>query len=192
MMNSRKPSPIPADPTIPQGGPVIRTGRPTDAAALPATERSAAQRFASIPALAWLATGDVMPAEAHLPCIAAGTCWVAEDTDGAIAGFLSAGIRHDCLHILEFSVRQDMQGQGMGRALLHAAMLRVQQMHMPGGLTLTTFHDVAWNAPFYRAMGFEELTSPAPWLAELLAQEEAQGLTPGSRCAMRWRAAEKG
>ena len=131
-----------------------------------------------------------MAAQAHLACIAAGTCWVVEDATGAIAGFLSADMRHDCLHILEFSVRKDAQGQGLGRALLQAAMIRVRQSRVKGGLTLTTFRDIPWNAPFYRAMGFEDLAVPDPWLVELLAQEVAHGLPPGSRCAMRWHARE--
>ncbi|POF63488.1 GNAT family N-acetyltransferase [Novacetimonas maltaceti] len=128
-----------------------------------------------------------MTPQAHLACIAAGTCWVADDAAGMVAGFLSARMWHDSLHILELSVRREAQGHGMGRALLHAAMRRVRQSRLPGGLTLTTFRDVAWNAPFYRAMGFEEMASPPPWLAALLAEEVAGGFPPGSRCAMRWR-----
>ncbi|WP_244182108.1 GNAT family N-acetyltransferase [Gluconacetobacter entanii] len=189
--NSRRPSPIPADPAASRSTPAIRAARPGDAAFLPAIERSAAQRFATIPALAGLATGDVMTAQAHRACIAECTCWVAQDDTGMIVGFLSARTQHDSLHILELSVRRESQGQGLGRALLHAAMHQVRQSRRTGGLTLTTFRDVAWNAPFYRAMGFVDMDTPPPWLGALLAEEIAGGFPAGSRCAMRWRPGEE-
>ncbi|PYD76451.1 GNAT family N-acetyltransferase [Novacetimonas pomaceti] len=167
----------------------IRPARPGDAVALPDVERSAARLFGAIPALAWLASGDVCDIETHAACIAQGTCWVGVDAKGGIAGFLSARATGDSLHIIELSVRQDAQGHGLGRGLLHAAMQWVR--HAPqaaGRLTLTTFRDVPWNAPFYRKMGFGVMDQPPPELARMLAEEEAHGFPPGSRCAMQWRA----
>ena len=54
-----------------------------------------------------------------------------------------------------------------------------------GGLTLSTFRDVPWNAPFYAALGFAPIASPEPALARLLAREIELGLTAyGARIAM--------
>ena len=56
-------------------------------------------------------------------------------------------------------------------------------------VTLTTFRDVPWNAPFYTRLGFamlDELTLPAG-LAAKREQETRHGLPPETRCAMRWR-----
>jgi hypothetical protein len=54
-------------------------------------------------------------------------------------------------------------------------------------VTLTTFRDVPWNAPFYTRLGFamlDELTLPAG-LAAKREQETRHGLPPETRCAMR-------
>ncbi|MEM8769986.1 MAG: GNAT family N-acetyltransferase, partial [Pseudomonadota bacterium] len=52
-------------------------------------------------------------------------------------------------------------------------------------VTLTTFADIPWNAPFYAAMGFEVLREQGltPFLAGALEEERALGLT--ERVAMR-------
>ena len=53
-------------------------------------------------------------------------------------------------------------------------------------VTLTTFRDVPWNAPFYRRAGFTVVDDPPPGLAELRAAERAEGLDRfGPRVAMR-------
>jgi hypothetical protein len=53
-------------------------------------------------------------------------------------------------------------------------------------ITLTTFVDVAWNAPFYRRAGFFELRGDdiGPALRELLVEEARWGLDPDERCCM--------
>jgi hypothetical protein len=53
-------------------------------------------------------------------------------------------------------------------------------------VTLTTYAEVAWNAPFYAERGFVELTSLTPALAELRDWERDIGLDAvGRRVAMR-------
>ena len=54
-------------------------------------------------------------------------------------------------------------------------------------LTLTTFRDVAWNAPFYQRLGFAVLPREAisPYLAGHLRDEIERGLPADRRCAMR-------
>ena len=53
-------------------------------------------------------------------------------------------------------------------------------------VTLTTFRDVPWNAPFYRRVGFEVVDDPTPGLAAVRAAERAEGLDGfGPRVAMR-------
>ena len=53
-------------------------------------------------------------------------------------------------------------------------------------ITLITYADVEWNAPYYRRRGFAELDALTPGLAAMRAEEIAMGLDQlGPRIAMR-------
>jgi hypothetical protein len=58
-------------------------------------------------------------------------------------------------------------------------------------LTLCTFRDVPWNAPFYERMGFRRLATAdlTEALRVRMADEAERGLPPEHRVAMRWLAA---
>lgn len=101
-------------------------------------------------------------------------------------GFLAARREGTRLHIDELDVQQDMQGRGLGRRLVS----HVTEWARGNGfsaLSLTTFRNVAWNAPFYASCGFEEwpeAAAPAS-IQAILRAEAAKGLK--DRCAMRLR-----
>ena len=102
-------------------------------------------------------------------------------------GFLSAeAVAERELHIHEMSVSEPFQGRGLGRALLEAAIEWATTHHL-AALTLTTFHAIAWNAPFYSRMGFKMLSVSGldERLSTLLRQEIEEGFAEGTRCAMR-------
>ncbi|BAK83847.1 N-acetyltransferase [Komagataeibacter medellinensis] len=164
----------------------IRPATPADACHLPGVERSAAQVFRTVPELAWLAEGEVLPIEAHHACMEQHACWVAVDGHDRPLGFLSAERCGRDLHILEMSVARQVQGRGLGYRLLACAVAGARE-HGLSGLTLTTFCTVAWNAPFYRKAGFHIIAPSAlePHLAARLRQEAEAGFGPGTRCAMR-------
>lgn len=161
--------------------------RPTltdDVPALPALERSAAQAFRQLPHLAWLADSDVMDQAEHLAFVSEGCSWVAVDDQDQALGFLCASVADDALHIHELSVRQEAQGRGLGRRLLDQARDAARLKGL-AWLTLTTFDDVPWNAPFYARYGFEPIPAARldARLRAILASELAHGLD--QRCAMR-------
>ncbi|WP_320110076.1 GNAT family N-acetyltransferase [Pseudomonas sp. B21-053] len=124
-------------------------------------------------------------ARQHLHAIETQDIWVAELPDGVLAGFLSAEQVDNQLHIQELSVSQPFQGQGIGRKLLLAAIEYSRERELDG-LTLTTFRDVPWNAPFYQRSGFETLSAAetSPRLLAILRQEIDHGLPEERRCAM--------
>jgi GNAT superfamily N-acetyltransferase len=164
----------------------IRPAVPVDAPSLPDIERAAGESFRALPDLAWIASDDVLSVARHLELIATGTCWVAADDRGQLLGFLSAELTGDALHIWEMSVRPAAQGQGIGRALIEAAIAFAKRRALHA-VTLTTFRDVPWNAPFYARCGFA-LLEPAQTdarLSAILADEIAHGLPGDRRCAMR-------
>lgn len=163
---------------------LIRLTLEHDVQSLPDIERCAAQAFAGWPALAWLAEGDVMDCAEHRAFVEAGGSWVAEDPAGRIVGFACARLVGQALHLHEISVRQEAQGQGVGRRLLQ----QVENAARCAGvreLTLTTFVDVPWNAPFYARFGFEIIDEGllGERLRGILASEHVHGLQ--GRCAMR-------
>lgn len=157
---------------------LIRRATTADAELLPAIEQAAGTSFAAVPGLEWIAEDRVLGAEEHAAAIAAGTAWVAENDEPI--GFLTATVAGDALHIDEIAVLPAHQGKGIGRQLIATAVDAARARGLTA-VTLTTFRDVAWNAPFYARLGFVEADDVR--LAALLAGEDARGL-PG-RCAMR-------
>ncbi|VVQ35004.1 GNAT family N-acetyltransferase [Pseudomonas fluorescens] len=162
---------------------IIRLARPADAVALPAIERSAAELFRLDPQLAWLADAEVAEVAQHVRAIEEANVWVAESTE--LAGFLRAVEIDQHLHIEELSVSQAFQGQGIGRRLVSAAIENARQRQL-NAVTLTTFRDLPWNAPFYQRMGFVELipSKTDHQLREALQAEITHGFPADRRCAM--------
>lgn len=162
----------------------VRPTRPEEAEALPPIERSAAQAFLALPDLAWVATDDVLPVEAHRHFIELGGSWVVE-LDGRVVGFACAERYQADLHVWEVSVLRDEQGRGAGTALIEALKAIAARRRLRR-VTLTTFLDVPWNEGFYRRLGFrvlarEELDHRLSYVLDL---EARQGLPLAQRCAM--------
>ena len=159
---------------------------------MPAIERSAGEAFRAVEGLAWVADDGVTSAADHQRYIDAGWHWVAAlDAEplgeaGALAGFVACTLEGDSLHIDEMSVARAFQQRGIGQALMAAAEGQARARGLVA-LTLTTFDQVAFNAPFYARLGFERLAEEALdlRLAAILAAEARRGLE--GRCAMRKR-----
>ncbi|MCU6304045.1 GNAT family N-acetyltransferase [Enterobacter cloacae] len=161
----------------------VRPTRPGDVTALPAIERAAGERFRDYPELAWLAEGDVISAEQHLDYAERGLSWLALANDQPV-GFILAETHVSSLFIVELSVHLDWQGKGMGRRLIACVADQARKRGL-ASLTLTTFRDVPWNAPFYARLGFEMITTLTPELRKKREEETAHGLAYDARCAMR-------
>ena len=160
--------------------------RPTtahDVACLPAIERAAGQRFRALPELAWLADGDVISVEQHRDYVEQGLSWLALAADRPV-GFLLTEAHPLSLFIVELSVDLDWQGKGIGRQLIARAAEHARKKGL-ASLTLTTFRDVPWNAPFYARLGFEKMTTLTPELRQKREEEAAHGFAYETRCAMR-------
>lgn len=142
----------------------VRPTRPGDVTALPAIERAAGERFRDYPELAWLAEGEVISAEQHLDYAERGLSWLALANDQPV-GFILAELHVSSLFIVELSVHLDWQGKGIGRRLIACVADQARKRGL-ASLTLTTFRDVPWNAPFYARLGFEMITTLTPELRE--------------------------
>lgn len=98
-------------------------------------------------------------------------------------GYLAGRIDADRLHIDEVDVLRSHQRRGIGRRLMSTAEAWARARGLKA-LSLTTFRNVPWNAPFYASFGFREWApdeAPAS-IRQALSYEAAKGLT--DRCAM--------
>ena len=133
---------------------VIRPPGADELGRLVAIEAATGQAFAGhgMPEIA--ADDPGSPAELE-PYRAARLAWVAADGDGPVAYLLAAEV-DGRLHVEQVSVDPACAGRGIGAALIdHVA--GVARADGRPALTLTTFRDIPWNAPYYARLGFAEL-----------------------------------
>jgi GNAT superfamily N-acetyltransferase len=155
-----------------------------DAIAMPAIERAAAELFTHGPGLEGFDPDDTWEVPDLQRLIRRGHSLVAHVGE-AMAGFLVAQPFSRELHIWEMDVDPRFQRRGIGAGLVRAAQIDARNTGFKA-LTLTTFRDLPWNAPFYARLGFDEVTAldAHPRLAGELANEVDDGLPADRRCAM--------
>jgi len=100
---------------------------------------------------------------------------VAELDETEVAGFVHVLEVEDICHIEQLSVAPSHARQGLGRALLDAAK---QQARRRGysQVSLRTYADVPWNAPFYASAGFIEAKPVTEFHRSLVGVDSALGL----------------
>jgi GNAT superfamily N-acetyltransferase len=163
----------------------IRPATASDLPHLPALESASATRFAPY-GLADVYSTVVTPFESLEEGLAAGRLWVATDGDGEIVGFAAAAVVGGNAHLDEVDVHPDHGQRGIGTALVETVCTWARASGFTA-ITLTTLHDVPWNAPFYERLGFRvlrehELTDD---LRTLFASDAERGLPVANRVAMR-------
>jgi GNAT superfamily N-acetyltransferase len=162
----------------------IRLARGDDLPKLAAVERSAASLFRSVE-LGWIADGATLERASLAAMCENGTLWIAVNRADDPVGFLAAHVMDRRFHISEISVVRSHQRQGLGRALMVAAIASARADGYRR-VTLTTYRDLPWNGPFYSKLGFAEIDprglGPEHTL-KLQAETEA-GHDPSRRCVM--------
>jgi GNAT superfamily N-acetyltransferase len=94
----------------------------------------------------------------------------APDDESPPVGFVHVLEIDGHAHLEQLSVLPDHQRQGIGAALTRAAMAEARAQGFRR-LSLCTYRDVPWNGPFYRSLGFVEVTDPAPYEQRLREKE---------------------
>lgn len=163
--------------------PSIRSSAMNDVPAFAVIERSAGELFRATDR-AWIADEPPTRPADHEQAIAEAHHWSAL-VEGELVGFLLAERFGTALHICELAVALPFQRQGAGSALIAAAEAYAAAAAFMT-VTLTTYRDLAWNAPFYARRGYREipLAMMPGYLALLLQGEARNGHDPGLRCAM--------
>lgn len=160
------------------------TIRSTEIADIPQLERvelSAGSIFRETD-FAFVADHPPVTPEEHAAAIVIGLHSIAEIAGTAI-GFTYGKPIDDAVYIAELCVARPYQRQGIGRALMAAAEDHARAAGA-ARLTLTTYRDIPWNAPFYRAIGFIEADPLPPQLEKQLRHEADAGHDPTRRYGM--------
>jgi predicted N-acetyltransferase YhbS len=160
----------------------IRNGRLNEIGLLQQIEREAATRFAS------LGMPMVQPTSLSLLGERAqqGQVVVAE-VDSYVAGFVMFAAVDGCAYIEEVDVLPACAGHRIGAALIDEVGTWASVRGL-SALALSTFRDVAWNAPYYARLGFEVWGGReiGPGLAAISEEHAARGLDIWPRVFM-WR-----
>jgi len=162
----------------------IRTATPQDFPALAAIEADAGESFTALDPTFYLGDGGCTAADFQRGLDEA-TLLLAEDDHGVPLGFLLLWRIDNTAHIRELDVLRANQGQGLGRQLMAQAE-RWAADNDYTEITLTTFCDVPWNAPYYTRLGYTPYTPATehPTIANLL-EAEASHFPGYARVSMR-------
>lgn len=129
---------------------------------------------------------DGVPTQKLEWLIETGQVWVACTGADQPVGFVIVSKMDGAVYIEEMDVLPVHGRRGLGTRLLeHACEWAKQHGHF--AVTLSTFRDVPWNAPFYRKHGFKNLAQDE-WTSGMCAirkMESEQGLNVEARVFMK-------
>jgi ribosomal protein S18 acetylase RimI-like enzyme len=147
-------------------------------------EVAAGGLFRSI-GMAWVADDPPPDSDVLLGHVSTGTAWVAVDAH-VVVGYVIASIVDGDGHVDQVSVDPTAVGRRIGERLIDLVDVWAAARGAPA-ITLTTFIDVPWNAPYYRRIGFIDLTDGelGPELRSIREAEREAGLDVAPRLAMR-------
>jgi len=158
----------------------IRAAHPRDYPALPSIEQAAGTMYLQT-RYRDLAFGSNVSEHLHPD----DRVWVAMRDDVVVA-FAIVKIFAEFVHLHELDVHPAEARRGLGRALITHIVhwARNRGFH---ALTLTTFLDVPWNAPYYKRLGFAVIEMPVLplHLKTILDAEAHAGFEMTYRVAMR-------
>jgi GNAT superfamily N-acetyltransferase len=163
----------------------VRKARYTDIPLLAQVERSAAELFISV-GRGYLVDNRTVDPALLSDMASANHLWVAVNTFDQPIGFCGGEWVDGNFHIVEISVAKAWQGKGIGRVLMGVVE---DQLRREGyrSVTLTTYRDLPWNAPFYASMGYFEVMAQelGRTYEEIVLMEAQHGLEVKSRCVMK-------
>ena len=138
-------------------------------------ERAAGELFREI-GMASIADDEPFSAEELTPFVESGRAWVATEGSDLPIAYILVLVIDGGAHIEQVSVHQDHAYEGIGAALIEAVAEWGRRKGL-AAVTLTTFADVPWSAPYYGTLGFEQvpLTNVTPGLAGIYSDERRGG-----------------
>lgn len=159
----------------------IRPAVTADLPMLQDIERAAGEAFRTI-GMPEVADDEPLPLAELEAYRADGRAWVSE-LDGEPVAYLVMDVLDGNFHIEQVTVHPHAAGRGLGRELIRHLGEAASAQGVPA-LTLTTFAEVPWNAPYYRRLGFSIIENPGPELLQVRKNEAARGLDRWPRVCM--------
>lgn len=159
---------------------MIRVASLTDLPALGDIERAAGEPFRDL-GMAAIADDEPFTLAELTTYQRAGRAWVYGDPP---VSYVLVDEIDGYAHIEQVSVHPGHSRQGIGRMLIDHVGTWATSRGL-AGLTLTTFTEVPWNAPYYARLGFRVVTDLSPGLRAVRAHEAAIGLDAWPRVVMR-------
>lgn len=128
---------------------------------------------------------DVADIQQHAKAIEAGLSFTAR-IDERPVGFVFGWPQPECIYLAELSVDPNHGQRGIGRALVER-FCEAAWAQGANCVTLSTFRDVPWNAPFYAKLGFTEIPrhSHTDWMGVYEANQIRGGLDIAQRLFMK-------
>jgi GNAT superfamily N-acetyltransferase len=162
----------------------IRSARLEELSLLAHIEQSAAIRFLETP-YAFLADAKPLPLDFLQQRFQVGQVWVAANQQDILMGFAVTREVDDTLYLQEIDVEPKYGQKGIGCALVETVRAWAKLSNYDG-MSLSTFRDIPWNAPFYSKLGFHildesELTAG---FQKIRRQEHKAGLPISERVIM--------
>jgi GNAT superfamily N-acetyltransferase len=136
-------------------GYAIRSARVEELTLLAHIEQSAAVRFLDTP-YAFLVDAKPLPLDFVQQRFQAGQVWVAVDREDTVIGFAVTREVDDTLYLQEIDIDPKHGQKGLGYALVDTVRSWAKLSDY-GVMSLSTFRDIPWNAPFYSKLGFRIL-----------------------------------
>ena len=134
---------------------MIRDARPEDLSKMRGIEAAAGEVFRLV-GMAAVADDPPPALDALAVYQQDGRAWVATDSADEPIAYILLGVVDRFAHIEQVTVHPRYALRGIGRTLIEEAArwAGARGLH---GLTLTTFEEVPWNAPYYRSLGFQQV-----------------------------------
>ncbi|MDH6238379.1 GNAT family N-acetyltransferase [Cryobacterium sp. CG_9.6] len=147
-------------------------------------ERAAGQTFRTV-GMESVAEDEPISAAVFESFLNEGEAWVTVSDDRFVIAYLLVEPLDGAMHVEQVTVHPSVARRGIGARLLDVANERATERKLDA-LTLTTFRDVPWNAPYYTRLGFGVIASER-WgrgLHQKMSVEATNGLGKWPRVVM--------
>jgi GNAT superfamily N-acetyltransferase len=167
-----------------ESGYTIRSAHAEELTLLAQIERSAAILFLDTP-YAFLVNAEPLSLDFVRQRFQAGQVWVAIAPDNLVVGFAITREVDNTIYLQEMDVDPAHGRRGIGSALVEA-VCDWAQLHDYHGISLSTFRNLPWNAPFYSKLGFRMLDESELTIGfkQIRLQEMEAGLSISDRVIM--------